>query len=488
MAKTIKKLFANHFLLVLFLFLYFILNFYKVLVNPPPFYDWDESIYVQVGREMVNSRSIVPLWQGKAWLDKPPLVPLFYGVTAKIFYFIKPEISLRTATLIVSIITLIFLYALYQKVFKDRALSVLTIAVTSFIPIFIQRSTAVNIDVFLLLGWVGYALFYENFWLSLFFLTLSVMSKSLVGFYPAAIVTAYLFAQFLFKKISLQKLKKGIIRICFQVGILSVWYIVNLLIFGQKFFVQHIIETHFRRVTASLEFHFGKKTFYLDLAREQLGQSIWIAIVGLILLLRNFIKKHFNLKSLFFGLFLLPWFIFLNLTKTKIFWYLYPSLPQFAFLAVYPISVLKKFKIIYIGGLIIALLILLNANFIKKNFFTQYYSSFEPHYYLSLFAKDKCKSLSIVVDPSTRQAFATLASMNLLITTSKWWGNHPSVVYYFEKPVDFIYEESETKQRITSFKPNQCLVFDKSDLVLVRQFSNLILLNKFDSLYLFTQK
>lgn len=482
--SQIKK----HYLLVLFLIFFLFINLYKIIVNPTPFYDWDESIYVQVGQEMIDNVSIVPLWQGKAWLDKPPLVPLFYGITAKIFYFIKPEISLRTATLIVSIITLIFLYALYQKVFKDKALSVLTIAITSFIPIFIQRSVAVNIDVFLLLGWVGYLLFYEKFWLSLFFLIMSVMSKSLVGFYPAAIVFMYLIAQFWTKKISFKKLREGLMRISLQVGILSIWYFVNLFVFGQKFLIQHVVETHFRRVTASLEFHFGKKTYYLDLIREQTGPVLWISIIGFIMLIRNFIKKHLNLESVFFALFLLPWFIFLNLTKTKIFWYLYPSLPQFAFLAVYSILVLRKFKIVYIGGLIIVIQILLNANFIKKNFFTQYYSSFEPHYYLSVFAKDKCKNLSVVVDPSTRQAFATLASMNLLITTSKWWGNHPSIVYYFQKPVDFIYEENEAKQKITSFKSNQCVVFDKSDLVLTHQFSNLKLLNKFDSLYLYKQK
>ena len=38
----------------------------KLILFPTPFFDWDESIYATVGREMIQSKSFfVPLWQGK---------------------------------------------------------------------------------------------------------------------------------------------------------------------------------------------------------------------------------------------------------------------------------------------------------------------------------------------------------------------------------------------------------------------------------------
>ena len=56
-----------------------------------------------------------------------------------------------------------------------------------------------------------------------------------------------------------------------QFFILSLWFIAMFVIFGKAFFWQHIIESHFRRVTSSIEFHFGQRTFYITLALEQMG-------------------------------------------------------------------------------------------------------------------------------------------------------------------------------------------------------------------------
>ncbi|MDO8610846.1 MAG: hypothetical protein Q7R95_09970, partial [bacterium] len=77
--KNLLVQLQKHILIIVFLVFYFGITSYKFIHTPTPFYDWDESIYAQVGREMINQKSVIPLWQGKFWLDKPPLVPLAYG-------------------------------------------------------------------------------------------------------------------------------------------------------------------------------------------------------------------------------------------------------------------------------------------------------------------------------------------------------------------------------------------------------------------------
>src|SRR3989344_6459418 len=243
----------KHFPLTIFLIFCFCIIAYKLIAYPTPFFDWDESINVQVAKEMIEKKSLVPLWQGNTWLDKPPLPFLFFGIIMKLTPFLQPEISLRITALILSIIALIFVYATFYKATKNQLIPLLTVIITSFSPIFLQRSQILNLDVFLLIGWLGYLLFVQNFWLSLFFLAVGVLTKSLLGFYPAIIILGFNFF-LLFKPprlrseaglpiVALAKMgePRRLIRMVFiQIGILSLWYLVMLLLFKQNFWQQHI--------------------------------------------------------------------------------------------------------------------------------------------------------------------------------------------------------------------------------------------------------
>src|SRR3989338_955637 len=274
----------RHLPVIIFLSIYFLIIAYKLISHPTPFFDWDESINVQVGKEMIEQKSLVPFWQGKVWLDKPPFPFLLFGLIMKLTPFIIPEISLRIFSLLLSIISLILIYAVFFKV--NKFLAVLTVVITAFTPIFLQRSQIVNLDVFLLIGWLGYLLFFRNFWISLFFLAISVLTKSLIGFYPVGIILGFYFFQ-LFKPPRLRseagEPRRLIKMVLIQIGILALWYLGMLLIFKGDFWQQHIIETHFKRVTASLESHFGARTYYLDLVFEQLGPFAWLSFLGLAL-------------------------------------------------------------------------------------------------------------------------------------------------------------------------------------------------------------
>src|SRR3989339_1230933 len=450
----------KHLPVVVFLSIFFVLIASKLIFHPTPFFDWDESLYVQTGKEMIQqNKFLMPVWQGTYWLDKQPLIPLIYGAITLFSPFSTPEITTRIFSLLISLMALSFVYAFYDRVFKNRWLATLTVAVTAFTPLFLQRAQTVNLDIFILLGWLGYILFFDNFFASFFFLFIAVMGKSLIGFYPIALIFIYYLYRYIKKEIKRKELEKIIKKIFLQSLILFSWFIFMYILFGKAFFWQHIVESHFRRVTSSIEFHFGQRTFYITLALEQMGYFFYLAIIGGVIALVNFLKNKISSTTFFTIFYLLPWFVFLNLTKTKIFWYLYPAIPQFAFLAVVWIkNINKKSLKILLGFVLIG--ILFYQSFIKQNVLAINYSKPESYYYLSIYAKSRCQSLDLLINKTSREGFSTLDKLGLLITTTKWWGDHPSMVYYFGKRINFYYD---TESYNKSFKNKGCFVVDKND-------------------------
>lgn len=456
----------THFLVVVFLLFYLGITTYKLISSPTPFYDWDESIYAQVGREMVREKSFIPLWQGQFWLDKPPLVPLVYGIIETLFP-VTPEISTRVFTLLLAIIILGLCYIFYYRLTKNVGIALLTIIITSFTPIFLQRSQVLNVDIFLFLGWMGYLVFYSNFWISLFFLGIGVMSKSLLGFYPIIGFFCVYSLQLYLKKIKWKNYQELVKKLFLQGLIFAFWYIVMLLIFKMPFIQAHFIDSHLKRVTASIESHFGQRTFYIDLLFGELTFLIPLSIISICILIFNWFKKKDTIIPIL-SMFFVPWFLFLNLTKTKIHWYLYPVIPQFVFLGLYMLNFLKKYSVVLMiltlsfGGYVIY------NNVINGPFFSTHYSSYDDYYYIAQYIKKNCSDASILVDQNSRNSFSTLKNMNLLIGTSDWWGNHPSLVYYSDKKIKFIYTIKKFDFLFQNANNRQCFVIDMKEIPLTQ--------------------
>jgi len=483
MKKRFKKFIKNHWLFVLFLVSYSTALFYKVIAHPTPFYDWDESLYIQTGLEMFKRRFFLfPLWQGKIWFDKPPLVPFLYALVTKVFFFIAPEISTRLFTIVIALIILTFVYAIYNRIIKNSFLTTLITLLTAVVPIFLQRAQVVNLDSFLLLGWLGYLLFMDNFWWGLFFLFVAMFSKSLIGFYPVSIFTGYYFYLYFKKEIGFKKLKSVLVKIFVQSSILLSWFILMYLKFGQIFWKMQIVESHFRRVTASIEFHFGEHLFYINLVRDQLGIFFYLSLLGVLIISVQYLQGKLSAKNIFYGLYLLPWFIFLNATKTKIFWYLFATIPQFAFLTFYPLVFLKNKKVLFTLLTAMLMIIVLYQTILKQKLFTTFYSQYDSYYDLAITTKKNCDSLTLLIDKKTRGDFATLDRMGLLITTTKWWGNHPAIVYYSGKPTDFIFDKQEFINKMPNLTKDSCLAASDEDLNFSRQ--SLKLLGKFGQIRL----
>lgn len=469
---------------IAFILAFFILNAYKVITHPVPFYDWDEAIYAQVGREMMQQHSLIPLWQGHIWLDKPPLMPLLYGAVISLFSFVPPEISARIFNIILACFALWLVYRLYEKVVKNEFIATIILIVTAFNPIFLQRVQTINIDILVLIGWIGYVVYVDQPLVSFLFLFIAVMSKSLIGFYPIPIFAVY----HLYRTFRNHKHKTEFIRFIktafWQVGLLSLWYIVMFYMFRGAFWKQHIIESHFKRVTASIESHFGHKIFYLNLLYEQFGTYIILSVVGLITLAIQYFRKKISENVLLAATYLLPWFLFINISKTKIYWYLYPALPQIAFLMVYPLTLIQKWKISITIVCIYIIFTLLNRNIIQYHSISNSYSQYDSTYEMSITVRNKCKDLTYLIPQDTRQITATLNSMGLLITTTKWWGDHPSIVYYSQKKVNFIYNKDDMPTAVHDISSGSCIAVPDQDIT-PQLIGSLTKINHFGSMTLY---
>lgn len=481
-----KKISLNkNLLFFFFLIIYFSVILIKIIKFPLPFYDWDEAIYMEVGKEMIEKKSIIPLWQGKYWLDKPPLVMLIYGLLSKITFFIKPEISARVFNLLLNILFFTLIYFLILKINKSKLTAFLTVFLSSFTPLFIQRAYTVNMDVFLGIGWVGYFLFYPNFLLSTLFLSLAVFSKSLLGFYPIFLNFGYFFLLFIIKKIDIFSLKKNLKTLFWQFFIFSLWYILMIFKFGKDFIYQHIFESHFKRVTASIEFHFGERIFYLNELGKQFNFFIIFSCLGLFLIIYLFLKGKISIKQLYFYNLFLPWFLLLNITKTKIFWYLYPAIPQFAFYFAFLIENIyktiksKKIKFVLIGFIF---LLIGYWRLLKNNLLNAQFSSYDKYYYFANFAKNNCQKVYFLTEKNHRQSVSELEKLNLTITTTKWWGGHPGLVYYSDNKIEFFYDQNLFLKKIKEKDKNECfayfkdenLNFNENRLKLLKQFEDIL--------------
>jgi hypothetical protein len=483
MKKNFFDFLKQHFFILIFLSFYFIITAYKFISTPTPFYDWDESIYAQVGREMIKEKSLVPLWQNNYWLDKPPLVPLAYGIVEK-FSPGSAELSTRIFTLSLAICVLALIYILYYRLTKSRIIAISTVIITSFTSIFLQRTQVLNVDVFLYLGWLGYIVFYSNFWISLLFLAIGVLSKSLLGFYPVIIFSCLYTFQLLIKQLKPKRYKQLLTYLIIQSSVLLLWYIVMLAIFKMPFIKAHFLDSMIKRVTSSIESHFGKRTFYIDLLFNQLGVFALLSVIGIIFIYKDFFRKK-DFLSTTLSIFFVPWFLFLNLTKTKIDWYLYPVIAQFVFLGIYLLQIIKKYRLLILLVFLAITSIVFKNNLFNNSFLSTHYSSYDENYRLAIYAKNVCRNINVLVDKDSRQTHDTLKKMNLLIGTSEWWGNHPSIVYYSDKKVNFVYEVAQFDTMLIKPSPDECFVISKSDLPLFLQIKSIKLNKQFNDQYLF---
>jgi hypothetical protein len=482
-AVTTKSNFV-HFGIVIFLAVYLSILGHKVITKPTPFISWDESIYLEVGKEMIAQHSPVTLWQGSAWLEKPPLAPLFYGSIER-FIPGNPEITTRLASVFLTGVALFLVYLLIFKAQKSALLALMVVITTAANPIVLQRAQIINTDVFLLIGWVGYFLTFRKFWPSLFFLFVGVFSKSVLGFYPLLLVFVYELYEFIVKKdkaLFVLRIKE----LSTQIGAMSIWYILMIMAYKGEFIQVHFFEHLVARYTKSIETHFGHFSFYIDLIFIQYGNLAYLAAAGFIILTVLFLKKKVSSLYYFLSLALLPWFLFIIFAKTKLDWYIYPAIPEVLFLIIFPVTLLRKFPTIYAVVMVVLIINFIGNNYeLKRSIFTTSYSAYDNEYNLAVAIKNNCTKVAILPDIETRNDEVNLTQAGLAISTTKDYGKFPAIVYYSQKKVKLDYDKQQFLSNIQNSSKGSCISFDEEEKDIKLDSKNFKLVHKFGLHYLY---
>lgn len=477
----------NFFTAVVFLFIFLGLIVRNYHLRKVFFYDWDEGIYAQVATEILKNRSLITTFNGHLWLNKPPLSHLLIALIFAIFG--RSEFWARMVMVGFSFALLIVTYFLTKKtiniLFKKgirktnnlqrQLVFIIPVLILASTEIFLERSTILNTDTMLAVSWVGYLLFRERFYLKLFFLTLGVLTKSLLGFYPV-------FLEIFFLKRDLVN-RDNLVKAFVLVSLPLTWHIFSLLKFGDYFIKAHLMDNLIKRVTAPIELHFGGRLYYplllwknLGFFSLLLGVSYFLIFIDLAKIFFKKGKKVLQDESLFSYLVLLwplPFFTLLVFGQSKIFWYMTPVFPLFSLSYGYLYFRLRN---IFFRFLLVFFI------------FTFFLIRFIPHSYLEKkknytlpekLVLAKClsnlpvKKIGFLVNEDERKIRNVLEAAHLETETSFIYGGSPSFVFYSRKGVDYFYNIDRFLRQYRKYK---LIVVSRKDL-------NLLIKRKRDGRY-----
>ncbi len=440
---------------ICYFFIIFGLLFLNYQLRIVKFYDWDEAMYAQIAREMITNRSIWTTFNHQLWFDKPPLTHILLAINFVIFG--ENEFFARSLMVILGIILLILLFKLAKKLFNNDHSALISVLILAATPIFIERSTILNSDLLVAISWLGYFLYFSKYWKKLFFLTLGVLSKSVLGFYP-------LLFDFIYHLINYQKIKinlKNIIKLLFFIIPPSFWYILGYLFFGMKFIEDHFFSQMLKRLYVPIELHFGNKFFYFFALWKNLNFINLFIILGYLLLLINLnkeIKK--NLIKLIILLSTLPFLALLTIMKTKIDWYVIIFLPLICLIVGYLYQKINHQLIKKIIFLTIFIFFL--VNFAKQTYLlkTNNYQLPEKTQLAICLNKKNINRLAFFVEEQERKNRQFLEAAHYQTTSSFYYGGSPSFVFYLNKPVEFFYSFDKLADIKNNFSH---LVIEKND-------------------------
>ena len=277
-------------------------------------YDWDESIYAQLGVEQTLSTFLTPTWNGDLWLEKPPLIAHITAIGSSISS--DPELGSRLLIPAFTIITLGSVYLIGNYLGGRVAGSIASIILVYF-NLFIGRSRSVNTDILLLAGITGsVALILKNAkpYLVALALALAIFAKG-----PAGLLALIITAPLLLKKTRSYNLQLILYLLLF----VGPWHIYQFLVNKEAFYTPYLLEQVIRRATVPIEFHLESRWFYFEHLYRDLGVGVlFAASIGLILAL---MQKKYLLS--WWALFPLALF---TLAKTRLSWYILPVYPAIA--------------------------------------------------------------------------------------------------------------------------------------------------------------
>lgn len=409
-------------------------------------YDWDESIYAQLGVEQSIHTLLTPTWNGTLWLEKPPLIAHLTSLGSHLVS--DPELGARLLIPIFTITTLGATFVIGSH-FGGVVTSTFATILLGYFDLFISRSRSVNTDTLLLAGiTLSAALILKKAkpYLVALALALAIFAKGPAGIL-AILITLPLFYS---------RGKQYFLISCFYLLLYTLpWHLYQYFQNGADFYTPYLLEQVVRRATVPIEFHLESRWFYFEHLYRDLGVGILLpSVIGL--MLATYQKKYFLLWWI-----LLPLGIF-TIAKTRLSWYILPIYPAIAlgigYLFSYLTTKLNKKQvglvvILGVGAAIQTLVHLAETIEFKKGLAT-----YPDHIKIaSILSEMPGESLAYLVSASERTAEAILPKDQRLSSSFRY-GGAPSVVFYSKKHVAYYYNYDDFKADLSSGKHTLAVV------------------------------
>ena len=294
---------------------------------------WDEAIYAQVSKEIVQSGNWLTLhWQFAPWFEKPPV---FLWITAAVYrVFGVNEFSARLPSAVSGLILLTVTYKTGTLAYNKRAgLLATVILFTGYHFLSFSRfgTMDVMLTLFIYTAVFGYlrARSDRRWWyFSSVACALGVMVKGAGGIVaPTAIVLALVLDRRLEEFRSRQFWQAGLIAFL----IILPWHLLMVARYGREFINEYIGYHVIARTTSALEGHPSNYLYYVGRLIDGFFPFVIVAPSAVVSAIRHYNKDRTTRSWI---LLLLPGFVFVvySAIPTRRPWYIVPLYPALAIL------------------------------------------------------------------------------------------------------------------------------------------------------------
>ena len=424
-----------------------------------PLYDWDEAIYGQLGRELIDYGNIwTNSYNSNLWFEKPPGISWVAGLGLTFF---GGEFGARFAMPIFAALTLYGIYLIGKKL-SSWIMGLISAGILGTLGLFLDRSRALNTDMPLLLGIVSTCVVLL-FDLSPIFLALtisfSIWFKGVAGLLAVLISLPLL----------LTKGKKYLTSSAILTSLLLIpWHLYSYLKYRNDFISPYFLEQVVARVTNPIEFHLESRYYYLNFLYENLGIGvILVAILGGYFVLCQYLRSRSAQDLLVLWWLIIPILVF-TLARTRLFWYILPVYPAASLLCGYAITYFANSK--QARKVIAILAIGIFAQSLLSAYRYVDYPRSTPTTTNQLTVVRALSTISsdplvVLVSPSERVAEAILPESQR-ISSSFRYGGSPSTLYYYQNQVIFFYN-TDYFQAYLNDHPDGVIMLVRDDLSLL---------------------
>lgn len=333
MLKKIRVFFTSESILTFSLILLAAFIFFWRL-GEPAFKDWDESIYGEVSKEILQTGNWLNLqWDGKPWFEKPPLT---FWFTALLFRLFGVNEFWARAVSAASAVGITFLTYLIARLVHGRTCGLIAALVLLATFHFVQGGRLLSTDVLLVLFIYSAVYFYlrsrqgdQRWW---YLISMSCALAFLVKDFAAlAVVPALGLALWLDRRlIETGRSLHFWLSIVVALAIVAPWHIYMYQLHGAAFLNEYFTYHVFNRVVTPIEGHKQPYLFYVSQIMEKF-YPWWVFMpFAFFFSVRQAVRGR--APSWILIMLIAVVFAFYTAAQTKLFWYILPLYPSMAVL------------------------------------------------------------------------------------------------------------------------------------------------------------